>query len=53
MCMKVELLMDFQVYRYYVDEFTNIQHGILVKLHSIVATYHGYSLELELLITIA
>ncbi|XP_050209974.1 SNF2 domain-containing protein CLASSY 2-like [Mercurialis annua] len=32
---------------------TDIQHEILVKLHKIMATYHGYPLELELLITLA
>ncbi|EEF41502.1 ATP-dependent helicase, putative [Ricinus communis] len=32
---------------------TDIQHEILVKLHKIMSTYHGYPLELELLITLA
>ncbi|KAB1217668.1 SNF2 domain-containing protein CLASSY 2 [Morella rubra] len=31
---------------------TDIQHEILVKLHKIMAGYHGYPLELELLITL-
>ncbi|WCJ34712.1 SNF2 domain-containing protein CLASSY 1 [Euphorbia peplus] len=32
---------------------TDIQHDILIKLRDIMATYHGYPLELELLITLA
>ncbi|XP_012086690.1 SNF2 domain-containing protein CLASSY 1 [Jatropha curcas] len=32
---------------------TDIQHEMLVKLHKIMATYNGYPLELELLITLA
>ncbi|KAJ8763990.1 hypothetical protein K2173_004860 [Erythroxylum novogranatense] len=32
---------------------TAIQQEFLVKLHKIMATYHGYPLELELLITLA
>lgn len=31
---------------------TDIQHEVLVKLHRIMAEYHGYPLELELLITL-
>ncbi|GAV83780.1 SNF2_N domain-containing protein/Helicase_C domain-containing protein [Cephalotus follicularis] len=32
---------------------TDIQHEVLLKLHKIMASYHGYPLELELLITLA
>ncbi|KAK3229720.1 hypothetical protein Dsin_001601 [Dipteronia sinensis] len=32
---------------------TDVQHKVLVKLRDIMGTYHGYPLELELLITLA
>lgn len=46
-----DTLPGLQIYTLLMNS-TDIQHDILVKLHKIMATYHGYPLELELLITL-
>ncbi|KAM7276876.1 hypothetical protein ACFE04_018742 [Oxalis oulophora] len=47
-----DILPGLQIYTLFMNP-TDIQHEILVKLHTVMATYHGYPLELELLITLA
>ncbi|XP_062092377.1 SNF2 domain-containing protein CLASSY 1-like [Humulus lupulus] len=46
-----DTLPGLQIYTLLMNS-TDKQHEILVKLHQIMSTYHGYPLELELLITL-
>ncbi|KAM3697745.1 hypothetical protein ACB098_06G137200 [Castanea mollissima] len=46
-----ENLPGLQIYTLLMNS-TDIQHDVLVRLHRIMAEYHGYPLELELLITL-
>uniref|UniRef100_A0A2N9GS55 Helicase ATP-binding domain-containing protein n=1 Tax=Fagus sylvatica TaxID=28930 RepID=A0A2N9GS55_FAGSY len=46
-----ETLPGLQIYTLLMNS-TDIQHEVLVRLHRIMAQYHGYPLELELLITL-
>ncbi|KAH7537612.1 hypothetical protein FEM48_Zijuj03G0111400 [Ziziphus jujuba var. spinosa] len=46
-----DTLPGLQIYTLLMNS-TDKQHEILVKLHEIMSTYHGYPLELELLITL-
>lgn len=47
-----DTLPGLQIYTILMNS-TEVQHGILVKLHKTMDTYHGFPLELELLITLA
>ncbi|XP_019098277.1 PREDICTED: SNF2 domain-containing protein CLASSY 1-like isoform X2 [Camelina sativa] len=47
-----DVLPGLQIYTLLMNS-TDIQHRTLTKLQNIMSTYHGYPLELELLITLA
>ncbi|XP_010535836.1 PREDICTED: SNF2 domain-containing protein CLASSY 2-like isoform X2 [Tarenaya hassleriana] len=47
-----DVLPGLQIYTLLMNS-TDVQHRVLMKLQNIMSTFHGYPLELELLITLA